>query len=752
MVRLALSAAVLVLLAASPAQGAQRVRLPDGNIPTISADGNLVAFQSTRDLDPADEDGEPCCDEGYGYFFTALGSGRYTRIATPVGDEPPYTLVSGGYAELSGDGRFVALPAGGGFDGREGSPEGIYLRHLASGAAVRLGPSPTNVPHIAISRDGSTVAWESYEGSVYTLYVWRGGAVRAVGTNEFRPSLSGDGRLIAFTRQEGESKFGAFVRNLATGKVRRVSVDGRGRPEPGWAASISANGRFVTFRSDAQLISGVGSWDHIYRRDLDKKRTRLVTTNEKGRVPAVGDIATSPFGTDGSNTQVSATGRRVAFQSAARLVKGDRDSRDDLYVKDMESQKLVRVELGDQSLTELDFRLSADGGTLIYSLAPQLFALRLNAQNPICERPDVPAPHDLRGLMDHVVDLELAPTEAELDRARAALNADSEAHPENKAVNDRRLAEMKALVKRLEPRGGAAADDEVSKLVDDARCALLEDAKSHLSDYLKDKGHGDKLELLDNLSTLRDIFKGEVEERDKEKLLETNVEELLTRLGGEDAKKKHGGAILRAYRLLKEDLKGNLKDEVRKQLRDDLIKEVKTVSKKLFGRDAPEVVDKLLVLRDVISGDLSDAKRQAVLQDSLGALAQKLLGKGILNSPQVRAAMFGFQLGRAFGERIAADLELITTKNLASDCAVALGKHQSTPGTVDYSKPDTAFVPSGLWHEGWQCTILGDGFVPGVAGGMVRATRPSNASRKNKLLWRITTAGEEVVYDPAYSR
>lgn len=750
---LALPGVLLSLLVAAPAQAAQTIRLPDGALPTISADGNLIAFNSETDLDPAEEDGEPCCDDGFGLFMSALGSERYSRIATPMGDEPPYTLVSGGYSALSGDGRFIALDAGAGFDGRTESPPGIYLRNLASRTAVWLAPSPGNVPHVAISHDASTVAWESYDqpSEVYTLYLWRGGGAGPVGSNEFRPSLSRDGKLMAFTRREGENKFGAFVRNLVTGKVRRVSVDGKGRPEPGWAASISANGRYVTFRSPGELISGVGTWHHVYRRDLDKKRTQLVTTNAKGRVPRIGDIATSPFGADGSNTEVSATGRYVAFQSAAQLVKRDNDSRDDLYVKDMESNKLDRVELGDRSLSELDFRLSSDGGTLIYALAPQLFALRLNEQDPVCERPDVPGPHDLRGLFNRVVNLELAPTQTEVSKARSALRADSEAHPGNKAENDRRLAELADIVQRLKPRA-STSQDEASKLIDDARCTLLDDAKSQLTDYLKQKGHDDKLELLDNLTTLRDIFKDGALTDDKEKLLQTNVEELLKRLGGEDAKEKHAETIALVYRLLKKHLEGNLKDQVKEELRDKLIDEVKKVSKKLFGRDAPEVVDKLLILRDVISGDLSDKKRQKVLEDSLGALARKLLGDKILNAPQVRAAMFGFQLGRAFGERLAADLEIIANKNLASDCAVALGRFQSTPGTVDYSKPDTAFVPDDLWHEGWQCTILGDGFVAGVPGGMVRATRPSNASTGNKLLWRITTTGSEVVYDPAYSR
>jgi hypothetical protein len=119
--------------------------------------------------------------------------------------------------------------------------------------------------------------------------------------------------------------------------------------------------------------------------------------------------------------------------------------------------------------------------------------------------------------------------------------------------------------------------------------------------------------------------------------------------------------------------------------------------------------------------------------------------------PQVRAAMLGFELAAPFGNRIAADLDLIANKQLARDCATALSSQQSAPGAVDYSKPTVATVPKGLWHEGWICTIVSDGYVSGFKGGVVQAQKPHNASLKDRLLWRITTTEEVVYYDPAFS-
>jgi hypothetical protein len=230
------------------------------------------------------------------------------------------------------------------------------------------------------------------------------------------------------------------------------------------------------------------------------------------------------------------------------------------------------------------------------------------------------------------------------------------------------------------------------------------------------------------------------------------VNDFIEKLAGKDKAKKYTGPALEAYNALKADLSGTFPKYAKDRARKEILKQFKKASQKFFGDDAPELVDRLLDLRDVLAGSVDDKKRAQMLEDTTAALAQKLLGKTLLNSPQVRAAMFGFELGRAFGDRLAADLDFIANKELASDCAVALGPSQSTPGAIDYSHPARGIVPKPLWHEGWECVILPDAFVQGVGGGLVQATRPSNASTKDKILWRITTSGTVVTYDPSFSR
>src|SRR3954452_4789642 len=80
------------------------------------------------------------------------------------------------------------------------------------------------------------------------------------------PSISGDGRYVAFQSFSDNLVSGdtnghgdIFVRGLKSGKTRRASVTSAGDEANGgdsYSPSISADGRFVAFRSDAtNLVS-----------------------------------------------------------------------------------------------------------------------------------------------------------------------------------------------------------------------------------------------------------------------------------------------------------------------------------------------------------------------------------------------------------------------------------------------------------------------------------------------------------------
>jgi Tol biopolymer transport system component len=166
------------------------------------------------------------------------------------------------------------------------------------------------------------------------------------GNGESRdPVISADGRYVAFesdaTNLVGGDTNGVsdvFVHDRKTRKTTRVSrrsngVQGDGPSED---ASISADGRYVAFESDAtNLVVGDTNFSQdIFVHDRKTRQTTRVSRRSNG-VQA----------DDGSNDPViSANGRFVAFESTAtNLVVGDTNNRQDIFVHDRASGKTTRV-------------------------------------------------------------------------------------------------------------------------------------------------------------------------------------------------------------------------------------------------------------------------------------------------------------------------------------------------------------------------------------------------------------------------
>ena len=123
-----------------------------------------------------------------------------------------------------------------------------------------------------------------------------------------------------------------------TPKTRMVSVAALGDPGNGnsYAASISANGRFIAFSSDASDLvpdDTLGQMD-VFVRDM---RTGVAT-----RVSVRSNGAEANGASD--YPSISSTGRYVAFQSgASNLVTGDTNGETDVFVHDTVTGKTERV-------------------------------------------------------------------------------------------------------------------------------------------------------------------------------------------------------------------------------------------------------------------------------------------------------------------------------------------------------------------------------------------------------------------------
>jgi Tol biopolymer transport system component len=208
-----------------------------------------------------------------------------------------------------------------------------------------------------------------------------------------RPSwtagVSAGGRFVAFTSQatdlipgDTNDRQDAFVIDRKNGRTQRVSVSSSGaqakagpNPDGGSAAlGISANGRYVLFRSDASnLVPGDtnGKMDAFVRDRATGKTRRIppaglgvyagaLSMNGRYAVLQAGENVHNVYRYDlrrrhllrltaaanswSEEPSVSAAGRYVAFTSnASNLVRGDTNKLPDVFVRDVRTGKTTRV-------------------------------------------------------------------------------------------------------------------------------------------------------------------------------------------------------------------------------------------------------------------------------------------------------------------------------------------------------------------------------------------------------------------------
>jgi hypothetical protein len=158
-------------------------------------------------------------------------------------------------------------------------------------------------------------------------------------------SISADGRFVAFESNSsnlvGNDTNGVmdiFVRDRMNNTTRRVSVSSAGveANAMGGHATISADGRFVAFESQASNLVGndTNSDNDIFVRDRKNHTTKRVSVNSAGT--AAND--------DSQEASISADGRYVSFGSdATNLVGNDTNAQPDVFVRDRKSHTTRRV-------------------------------------------------------------------------------------------------------------------------------------------------------------------------------------------------------------------------------------------------------------------------------------------------------------------------------------------------------------------------------------------------------------------------
>ncbi len=325
-------------------------------MPSVSADGNFVAFASNGDnLVP----GLPA----NGLFTTNVyvrdRRARTTQLVSRGRLGDPGDRDSA-FPAISADGRFVAFISNASNlveDGRTAADH-VYVRDLLTGTTELVNVSssgerdgfgpPRGAGRPAISGDGRFVAFAS-DGidTVLNNASWTDVFVRdrATGRTELvsvgrsdgavgarQPAISGDGRFVAFS-SDARSFSGdvmpfsdIFVRDRQTGITERITSGPAGEElnDNSFSPAISADGRFVTYESLATNLLPIVGLRNVFVFDRQTRTTQLASTGRTGE-PAQGSS---------SAPSISARGDLVAFAATAPdLIQGDLNGVEDAFVR-----------------------------------------------------------------------------------------------------------------------------------------------------------------------------------------------------------------------------------------------------------------------------------------------------------------------------------------------------------------------------------------------------------------------------------
>lgn len=236
---------------------------------------------------------------------------------------------------ISGDGRFVAFSSFAVLDESDlnGSSD-IFVRDLTTREITR----------VSVSSSGEGGNKDSED-----------------------PAISADGRYIAFISAASNLVAGdsngledVFVHDRQTATTKRISVDSSGvqADSDSTSVAISANGRYVTFRSYASnLVAGdTNGLDDIFVHDLETATTSRVSVSSSG-TEGNGNV---------SNPSISSDGRFVIFTSqGSSLVTGDTNFTYDVFLHDRQTATTERISvdsLGNQANGESSSpHVSGDG-------------------------------------------------------------------------------------------------------------------------------------------------------------------------------------------------------------------------------------------------------------------------------------------------------------------------------------------------------------------------------------------------------
>ncbi|GIK67654.1 MAG: hypothetical protein BroJett018_54480 [Chloroflexota bacterium] len=346
----------------------------DSDYPSISADGNLVAFQSASKLVTGDT------NDDIDIFVRNIATGQTTRVSvgrystTPGG--PIQTIQSNGYSVnpvISGDGRYVAFVsvANNLVQNDNNNFPDIFVHDLQANTTFRVSINSQGGEALgggsyepAISSDGNYIAFSSTaynlvpndtngasdvfvhsrvpSQTIRVSLTWQGGQTQAPfpdSPDSASPSISADGNFVSFISSatnlvpfDPNNTSDVFIRNLQTNPDETTIVSTRSDSQPSfggtpYSSSVSQDGRLVVFLSDASdlimPIYDTNNGTDVFAKSRQSGQTTRLSVFPNGTTQIPGGVGGSVMSQDG---------RYVTFVTTYSIVTDNYLNNADIYV------------------------------------------------------------------------------------------------------------------------------------------------------------------------------------------------------------------------------------------------------------------------------------------------------------------------------------------------------------------------------------------------------------------------------------